>query len=169
MRQLISRFQRTSCTPRNISLNTPKYAQNQLMSAGAASMMSEMLPGYGVDESCAMGTEDLDPNCFEVSCVVWIMGLSLTVAAQMSEYEKSLRASCDANDLHGHSLRRSRKFSPDDQAAIEAAVEIALLLSNSSQKNAETLVKTVLTDNFNLLSSTAAIIRAETLRGQLPH
>ncbi len=61
----------------------------------------------------------------------------------------------------------ARKFSPDDEAAIEAAVEIALLLSHSSQKNAEILVKTVLTDNFNLLSSTAATIRAETLSG--PH
>jgi hypothetical protein len=56
----------------------------------------------------------------------------------------------------------TRKFSPDDEAAIEAAVEIALLLSSSSKKNAETLVKTVLTDNFHLLSATAATIRAET-------
>lgn len=68
-----------------------------------------------------------------------------------------------AADGGGSNSRPShRKFSPDDEAAIEAAVEIALLLSNSSQKHAETLVRTVLTDNFSLLSATAATIRAET-------
>ena len=65
------------------------------------------------------------------------------------------------------SCRSVRKFSPDDEAAIEAAVEIALLLSNSNKRNAEILVKTVLTDNFNLLSSTAATIRSETLAGNV--
>ncbi len=67
MRQLISRFQRTSCTPRNISLNTPKYSKsNQLSSVSAVSMMNEMLPGYSADGNCGIANEAFDPNCFEV-------------------------------------------------------------------------------------------------------
>jgi hypothetical protein len=66
MRQLISRFQRTSCTPRNITLNTPKYSTNQLSSVGAARMMNEMLPGYNENDFGSIGLETMDPNCFEV-------------------------------------------------------------------------------------------------------
>lgn len=82
MRQLISRFQRTSCTPRNITLNTPKYFRAQQhqqeapasVSAAAQHMMQEMLPGYfGADSwdngQDSGGLEPLDPNCFEVSRV----------------------------------------------------------------------------------------------------
>lgn len=89
----------------------------------------------------------------------------------MPEFEKTsntldLSSHCeltsDQSFFESSSRPSARKFSPDDEAAIEAAVEIALLLSSSSKKNAETLVKTVLTDNFHLLSATAATIRAET-------
>jgi hypothetical protein len=89
----------------------------------------------------------------------------------MPEFDKSSNTletssqselSSDHKIFESSSRISSRKFSPDDEAAIEAAVEIALLLSSSSKKNAETLVKTVLTDNFHLLSATAATIRAET-------
>lgn len=88
MRQLISRFQRTSCTPRNITLNTPKYSRSQQqqqqeapasVSAAAQHMMQEMLPGcFGTDwgngqDSMSLDgagcLEPLDPNCFEVSRV----------------------------------------------------------------------------------------------------
>lgn len=100
-----------------------------------------------------------------------ILSLSLH---KMSEYDRQFHsASGGAVDTTQTSVLiecggsgsqpSNRKFSPDDEAAIEAAVEIALLLSNSSQKHAETLVRTVLTDNFSLLSATAATIRAETI------
>lgn len=57
------------------------------------------------------------------------------------------------------------KFSSDEEAAMEAAVEIAVLLSHSNSKNAETLYKSVVTDNYEKLAATAAIVRAEMSKG----
>lgn len=57
--------------------------------------------------------------------------------------------------------RHHHKFSPDDEAAMEAAVEIAVLLSHSNNKNAQILFNSVLTDNYEKLSATAATIRSE--------
>lgn len=44
---------------------------------------------------------------------------------------------------------------------MEAAVEIAVLLSHSNNKNAQILFNSVLTDNYEKLSATAATIRSE--------
>jgi len=154
MKQLVSRFQRTSCTPRNITLNTPRYARSVLSSSVAAvNMMNLMLPGYSdnADNAGAAGAETVDPNLFEMD--------DDEGDAEEEDTNHQQPTLSQAPSKHHH------KFSPDDEAAMEAAVEIALLLSHSNNKNAETLFKSVLTDNYEKLSATAVTIRSEMSKG----
>lgn len=67
MKQLVNRFQRTSSTPRNITLNTPRYSRSVLSSnVAAVNMMNLMLPGFSENADNAGGADTVDPNLFEV-------------------------------------------------------------------------------------------------------
>lgn len=111
MRQLIERFQRTSFTPRNVFLTTPKVGWGS----------SDAL--HSIDSLKSMGS--LDPACFNPS----YEEIDCSIDPRETGQLPFLQTEIEVEDMTEPSLSKSVSY---DDAAIEAAVAVAVQVASKS-------------------------------------
>jgi len=118
IRQLIERFQRTSCTPRNAILPTPKFE------AGGADGINDFL---SLDYLGALGTPRfgaVDPNCFELE-----YGDIMQSGAQWSGSNDQMPPPSPMG-APTHNLLGNSSNATSDETAVDATVMIVLQIVN---------------------------------------
>lgn len=121
--QLIERFQRTSITPKNANINTPRWGHGGILGLG---------PGIGINGPETPHLGDIDPNCFEdFSSGVTPMAGGDHVGSQSDEFQ----VSTIVMDHSKHDDKRRSKFKGIrlgtglTQNSEEAAVELAAVVA----------------------------------------
>jgi hypothetical protein len=137
--QLIERFQRTSITPRNANINTPRWGNGGVLGFG---------PGMGINgpETPHLG-DMIDPNCFED-----FSGPSTTDQASVHHDDFSMHT-VPMDPLHDDKRRSKfkgiRLGSSNTQNSEEAAVEVAAVVAQqiiSKTSVSEKLLKMLIDD-----------------------